>query len=166
MKELILVRHAKSDWENINLKDVDRYLSERGYKDAYDMSEWFLNNKKKPDVIVASTATRALSTSLIFTRTLNFDLKHFKLEPRIYERDVKNLMNLIKLQETSIHSLMLFGHNPGFTNLCNHLAEKFELDNLPTCGIVSLNFEEENWNSIRLKTGKLNYYQFPKNFKD
>lgn len=166
MKELIFVRHAKSDWYNENLRDIDRFLSERGYSDAYALSQWFAKNKNRPDLVLSSTATRALSTALIFCRQMKFDLKRFKLDAEIYESTASNLVTIVQQQDETYNSLMLFGHNPGFTEACNRLSENLLLDNIPTCGIVSLTFDVQLWCEIVYKTGKLNYYQFPKDFKN
>lgn len=166
MKELILVRHAKSDWENASLKDVDRYLSERGYADAYAMSEWFRTTKINPDKIYSSTATRALSTALIFARKLELSPSQFALEPSIYEASSHNLISFIQHLPNELNHVMFFGHNPGFTDLCNELCGQLKLDNLPTCGLVSINFETNDWKSIKAGSGIYNYHQFPKGFKN
>src|SRR5688500_4989705 len=118
MKEIIFVRHAKSDWGNELLKDIDRPLSERGYGDAYFSAEWYSKNQPTPQLIICSTATRALNTGLIFARTLEFKMEHFYLEPGIYESSVENLFDIIGTQKSDVDRLMLFGHNPGFTNIC------------------------------------------------
>ena len=165
MKQVIFVRHAKSDWGNEFLKDVDRYLAERGYSDAYFLSEWFNKNHKAPDKIIASTATRALSTALIFARTMDFNMACFQLEKEIYEGSVETLMTIIKEQDDSKNTLMLFGHNPGFTNICNNLSESMYFDNVSTCGVVSLQFDIKSWKDLEEKTGKLHFYQYPKDFK-
>jgi phosphohistidine phosphatase len=166
MKEIIVVRHAKSDWGNEDLKDVDRHLSERGYRDAYFLSEWYGKTKNKPAQILTSTATRALNTALIFARRLEFDMNHFQLEQDIYEASVSTLLLMLKKQNKQIDSVMLFGHNPSVTNLCNELSEDLFLDEIPTCGIISYSFNVQQWSELMPKTGKLNYYQFPKDFKN
>ena len=56
MKELTLIRHAKSDWGNESLKDIDRHLNERGYDDAYTLSDWYFNNHESPEIILSSPA--------------------------------------------------------------------------------------------------------------
>jgi phosphohistidine phosphatase len=166
MKELIFVRHAKSDWGNEFLKDIDRPLNERGYTDAYFMSDWFAKNKTAPDKILASTAARALNTALIFARSLDFDMTHFHLDKNIYESPVARLLAIVRAQDDSVNSLMVFGHNPSFTDICNILSDELFFDNLPTCGMVAFNFDTNNWSGIKEKKGRLNYYQFPKNFKN
>jgi len=166
MKEVIFVRHAKSDWGNESLKDIDRHLSERGYNDAYFLSEWFAENQKAPSLIISSTATRALNTALIFARSMDFNMEGFRINKKIYEASVDTLVSILKQQDGKSSSVMMCGHNPGFTNICNELSEEMFFDNVPTCGIVSMTFNILDWSGIELKKGKLNYYKFPKDFKN
>lgn len=166
MKELIIVRHAKSDWGTEFLKDADRHLNERGYRDAYYLSEWYLKNKTPPEAILSSTAARALSTALIFARTLGNDMKHFLLEDQIYEASVDRLLSVIRTQDNTRNSLMLFGHNPSLTDLCNKLSDDLYFDDIPTCAMISYNFNIKNWSELGAKKGKLNFFQFPKDFKN
>lgn len=166
MKEIIVVRHAKSDWGNEGLKDIDRCLSERGYSDAYQLSEWFSKNKKAPDLILSSTATRALSTALIFARALEQPVDRIALEPEIYEAQTESLLKILWQQSDTVKTLMLFGHNPGFTNLCNALGEEFYIDNLPTCGMVFFQFGCSKWKDLKIKSGKVQEHIFPKEFKN
>lgn len=166
MKELILVRHAKSDWGTEILKDVDRPLNERGYQDAYFMSSWMKESKDLPDLILASSATRALNTALIFARTWEFDMRNFRIEKDIYEANASTLFNIINQQPDNKTRIMLFGHNPGITNVCNLLSDDLFFDNVPTCGLLSYTLACNSWKETEPKKGKLNYYQFPKDFKN
>lgn len=166
MKQLIFVRHAKSDWGNEFLKDIDRPLNDRGYTDAYFLSDWLLKNKPLPDQIISSTATRAMNTALIFARAIDFDMSCFALEKEIYESSSERLTSIIREQNDKKNRVMLFGHNPAFTNICNELSEDLFFDNVPTCGMVSLSFDTSSWRTLNKKTGKLDFYQFPKEFKN
>lgn len=166
MKQLIFTRHAKSDWGNELLKDIDRPLNEQGYADAYFLSDWFLKNKKLPDLIIASTATRALNTALIYARTFDMDMNCFRLEKEIYESSVESLIAIIREQDEVKERLMLFGHNPSITNICNQLAPDLFFDNIPTCGMVALTFDVRSWSEIAAGKGKLDFYQFPKEFRN
>ncbi len=165
MLELIFVRHAKSDWGAEFLRDIDRPLNERGYTDAYFMSKWFLKNKKVPELILSSPATRALSTALIFARAFEFNMKNFSINESIYESPVSNLISIVQSQSNSVRSVMLFGHNPGITETCNFLTDDLFFDNVATCGIVGLKFETDNWKEVGTKKGKVDFNQFPKKFK-
>ncbi|MCE3258999.1 MAG: phosphohistidine phosphatase SixA [Bacteroidetes bacterium] len=166
VKELILVRHAKSDWGTEFLRDIDRPLNERGYSDAYFMSKWFQKNHAVPQRIISSTATRALNTALIFARTLDFNMDTFFLEKNVYESSVKNLISIISRQPAEVESLMLFGHNPTLTEACNQLIKDFFIDNVPTCGVVGMKFSISDWAEVADKTADLSFHQFPKNFKN
>lgn len=166
MKQVIFIRHAKSDWGTEFLKDIDRFLTGRGYSDAYDMSSWYNKSKASPELIITSTATRALSTALIFARAFDFNMADFKLEKEIYEGSSSRVISIIKEQDNTKNCIMLFGHNPTFTNLCNELTDDLYFDNLPTCGIISLNFDTDDWADFNNDKGKLNFYKFPKDFKN
>lgn len=166
MKEVIFVRHAKSDWGTEFLQDVDRHLNERGYSDAYFLSEWYLKNKTLPQLILSSTATRAMSTALIFARKFNCEMHAFTPEKDLYEANSTQILSILKKQNSALNSVMLFGHNPGLTSVCNELTDDLFFDNIPTCGIVSLSFAISKWADLYSKKGKLNYYQFPKEFKN
>lgn len=166
MMELILIRHAKSDWGNEYLKDIDRHLSERGYSDAYALSAWYLKEQPLPNLILTSTATRALNTALIFARTLEFNMTDFVIEQTIYESTATNLLALIQQQSNKKKSIMLFGHNPGITNLFNTLCTDEFFENIPTCGIVKINFEANSWHEISNQNSKFSFCQFPKNYKN
>ncbi|MBP8245140.1 MAG: histidine phosphatase family protein, partial [Chitinophagaceae bacterium] len=73
MKKLILVRHAKSDWGNPGLDDIDRPLNERGKKDAPAMASRLLDKGVKIDLIVSSPAKRAAKTARFFAEA--YDIK-------------------------------------------------------------------------------------------
>ncbi len=166
MHEVILIRHAKSDWGNEFLKDIDRPLNQRGYDAAYAAANWFLTTKKTPNLIVSSTATRALNTALIFARTLNFNMANFELQAAVYESSESNLIDIISKFQNHTNTVMLFGHNPSITNVCNQLTDNLFFDNVPTCGIVSLQFNVNNWADIKTNKATLNYHRFPKNYKN
>jgi phosphohistidine phosphatase len=165
MKEIIFVRHAKSDWGNEQLKDIDRPLSERGFLDAYALSEWYATEQAVPDLMITSIAARAINTALIFARRLKHTMEQFVVEESFYESTADNILAVIRKQKSSVDRLMLFGHNPGFTNICNEMSDIF-FDNVPTCGIVSYRFDIKKWSDLVPKKGELNYYQFPKEFKN
>ena len=166
MHEIILVRHAKSDWGNEFLKDIDRPLNQRGYDAAYVASNWFLTTKNMPNLMLSSTATRALNTALIFARTLNFNMTNFVLQSEVYESSENSLIDIISKLQNQNKTVMLFGHNPSITNVCNKLSNDLFFDNVPTCGIVSLLCDINNWADIKTTNAKLNYHQFPKNYKN
>ena len=79
MKTLYIVRHAKSSWKYLNVKDVDRPLKERGITDAHLLSKHLAKTITKPDAFISSYANRALHTGIIFCENFGFPLAHLKL---------------------------------------------------------------------------------------
>lgn len=166
MKTLVLVRHAKSDWGNETLRDVDRHLNDRGYADAYFMSDWYKKNMQIPDLMVSSPATRALNTAFIFARNFGFGESKVRIEDSVYESTTQNCIKIISQLDNNNSCVMLFGHNPCMTNLANELNKDLMFDNIPTCGFVCIEFDIKIWRDIlRMKEGKLVNYKFPKSFK-
>lgn len=166
MKKLVLVRHAKSDWGNEFLKDIDRPLNERGYQDAYLMAEWYKENSTVVNAIISSSATRAYSTASIFARFLGIKPGIINMEDDLYETDLKTWLNIISQFNNAYNTIMIFGHNPVITNLANELNKDLFFDNIPTCGIVEIELNITSWKSIsENKVGKLLNYKFPKSFK-
>src|SRR5687768_11287079 len=137
-KELIIIRHAKSDWENTNLKDFDRPLNKRGKANAPEMAHRLLNQNIIPQLIVSSPALRALTTAKFFADTWQIPLKEIKQEPSIYEAGVKTLLKVVNQFDNQFDKIAMFGHNPGFTDLVNYF-DGF-IDNMPTCSVVLLEF--------------------------
>lgn len=165
MKQLILVRHAKSDWGDEGLKDIDRPLSPRGNADAYTMSEWFGKKYAVPHTIISSDATRALSTAMMFARAINFPTNNITVLQQVYESSAKTLKEVVAQIDNTHQSAMIFCHNPGVTNLVNELTDDLFFDDLPTCAIVALEFDAKNWKDVATKKGKILFNQFPKEFK-
>lgn len=161
MKTLFLVRHAKSEWANESLSDIDRPLNARGYKDAHFMSGQMKKNKLIPEQIITSPAIRATSTALIFARNLDYDYATIQIKKMLYETSVKEYLSVISETENSKNSLMLFAHNPTLTLLANSLTKPFT-ENIPTCGIVGIQFKIKDWNEVLTTGGELFLYDFPK----
>ena len=163
MKKIFLIRHAKSDWGHESLADIDRPLNQRGYDEAYLASSLLKKKNFIPDLLISSSATRAISTCFIFSRNFNFPEKDVIISNKIYEASSSILQETIKNINNKYSSIMLFGHNPGLTNLFNEISDAY-LDNLPTCAVVMIQFESQSWNNIFTKKGEYTFSQFPKDF--
>ena len=166
MKTLYLIRHAKSSWEDINLRDFDRPLNERGEKDAPRMAKRLKERDIHPNLLVSSPAKRALATCKAFAKTLGYSDRHIKTDERIYHADEDTLLEVIRSIKNSCDTVMLFGHNPGLTDFVNEFGEGTYVDNIPTCGVVAYRFPVDSWEDVDWKKGELLFFDFPKNRKD
>ncbi len=161
MKTLILIRHAKSDWGFEGLEDIDRPLNERGYRDAETMRHFLVNKIPKIDHILASPAVRTYATAAMFARKYGYDAKDINLQVGIYHSPMPNYLEAIHQLSDAHEVVLVFGHNPGITDLCCHISDH-EFENVATCGIVALQFDIENWQSVTEHSGALLFYEFPK----
>lgn len=161
MKNLILIRHAKSSWE-APLKDFDRPLMKKGILDAHDVSATISKFLPKTYIIWSSTAARATETALIFAQNISYPIESIVYKDDLYTFDDKQLEKVIKSCDNSFDSVILFGHNEAITNFVNKFGDVF-IENVPTSGFVSLQFDAENWNNIN--KGKTHKTIFPKDLK-
>ncbi|MDQ7949833.1 MAG: histidine phosphatase family protein [Pedobacter sp.] len=164
MKQLVLIRHAKSDWGSLELDDFDRPLNKRGKANAPDMGERLAKQQIIPDLIVSSPALRAITTANFFANAWEMPSSGIKKEPKIYEASAKTLLGIINNFDNQYDRIALFGHNPGLTDLVNYLDG--HLSNLPTCGVVMLEFPFEDWAMVSADSGKILLYDYPKSEGD
>ena len=161
MKNLVLIRHAKSSWE-MPLKDIDRPLSSRGIHDAHLISSQIEDYLPKTYIVWCSAARRTKETAIIFSENLMIPFENVIVKEDLYTFDDKKLAEIIKKCENKYDNLILFGHNEAITNFVNKFGNLF-IENVPTSGVVSLQFDIENWND--LKKGSTLKTVFPRDFK-
>ncbi len=161
MKIIYLVRHAKSDWENTNLSDIERSLNERGYNNANFMAQLFKGKQDNPDVIISSPAIRAMSTALIFARNLDYSANNILIKQELYDSSVKDYLSVVTTTDEQFHSLMLFAHNPTISNFANTLCKSLPME-MPTCAIAGIRFDCKKWNDIKDLKGELFLFEYPK----
>jgi len=159
-KQLLLVRHGKSDWGNVDLKDFDRPLNKRGKENAPEMAERLVNRGFKFDLIVSSPAKRAKSTAKYFAEAYGVD--DIQYEESIYEANTNTLLKVVNGLDDSANIVMMFGHNPGFTDLANELSDA-DLYNIPTAGMALISFPFDSWKMVSRGTGELVFFDYPKN---
>ncbi|WP_316738965.1 SixA phosphatase family protein [Pedobacter aquatilis] len=159
-KQLLLVRHGKSDWGNPELKDFDRPLNKRGKENAPEMADRLINRGFKFDAIVSSPAKRAKSTAKFFAEAYKTD--NINYEESIYEASSATLLKVINGFNDDAETVIMFGHNPGFTDLANDLSDA-DIYNIPTAGMVLISFPFVSWKMISKGTGDLVFFDYPKN---
>jgi phosphohistidine phosphatase len=162
MKTLILIRHAKSSWDNAALSDFERPLSDRGYRDAPRMAKRLREKNLAPNLLLASPANRALTTAKIIAEGIDYPVEHIQTARSIYHAGEDELLSIVQQLPDSTDVVMLFGHNPGFTDFANSLTNS-RLDNIPTCGIFSCRFDVGSWRNVNWGKGMVLFFDFPKN---
>jgi phosphohistidine phosphatase len=158
MKTLILIRHAKSSWEN-NLPDKLRPLLPKGLLGIEKVAKACVEFLPKNFVIFSSDAVRTRETARVFCRTINYNFQEIDFTDALYTFEYYDLIKFIKKIDDVCNNIIIFGHNFALTDFINQHSD-YELDNLPTSGFVKLEFDVENWQNI--KKGVLKQKIIPK----
>lgn len=161
MRHLYLVRHAKSSWEHAGLRDFDRPLNERGLHDAPRMARILAGLGVKPGLLVSSPAKRALTTARFFAQVFGIAEEAIVQNPHIYEAYPRDILQIISALPDDAHTVLLFGHNPTFTEVANHFTDK-PIGNLPTCGIAHIESTADRWNAVFEGNARVKHWYFPK----
>lgn len=114
-----------------------------------------------PNLLLASPAKRAYSTAKSIAKELDYPIEMIQTDERIYHAGVGDLLSVIQNVSDQFKELMLFGHNPGFTDLANDFTGEF-IENVPTAGVVAIEFQTDQWSAITLGQGKLLFFDYPK----
>ena len=161
MKTLTIVRHAKSSWKDTTLRDRERPLNKRGKRDAPEMGRRIHAHGIRPSLIVSSPALRAWTTAKAVAEAINYPREFLQKEDDLYLGSVDRILDVIVAQDNGFNNLMLFGHNPGFTDFANFLVPGLT-HNLPTAGVVCVEIDQDDWNLYERPATKLLVHDWPK----
>jgi phosphohistidine phosphatase len=132
MKTLTILRHAKSSWKDSSLSDHDRPLNKRGERDAPIMASRIHQAGLRPSLILSSPAARAWKTAKIVAHEISYPIEFLQRDERLYHAGVNRIIDV------------LLTHN------------------IPTCGVVSLTIDTDDWNLKTKKNAELAIYDYPK----
>ena len=164
LRELMLLRHAKSDWKDQDLADIERPLSSRGKKNAIKMGKWIHHHHLTPDLILTSPAIRAQQT---LRRICNECSASTLTQDKLYLADQNQLLKILANAPQSAERVMIIGHNPGLETLLNYLVDDHNAGEtvlFPTCAMAHL-IMPEDWSNIAKNSAKLQQFIHPKSCK-
>ena len=161
MKTLLLIRHAKSDWNTPSLGDFDRPLNDRGKRDAPMMAHRLLDKKVKIDAFIASPAKRAKRTASIFAKEYKRDKDEIIFIEELYGAPAKAFYDVITKTNDKFDLIALFSHNPGITDFANSLTDA-RTDNIPTCGIFAVRIKCKHWRDFEEAQKEFWFVDYPK----
>tara|TARA_B100000886_G_C20270346_1_gene426803 strand:- start:179 stop:667 length:489 start_codon:yes stop_codon:yes gene_type:complete len=146
MKELIILRHAKSNNEYL-VNDIDRPLSTVGIERIVKISKKMRIFFKNTDIIISSPANRALHTAQLMMRELNYNYDKLIVDRKLYTFYANDLIKYVYGLDNQWSKVILVGHNPAFTELVNHFSIK-KIMHLRTAGFAKITFESNDWESL------------------
>lgn len=159
MKKLLLLRHAKSSWDDASLPDFERPLNERGRRAAPLMGKLMREQKILPDLVISSPAERARQTIALVLEAAAIK-PEMRYDERIYEASVARLLEVISEIDDDKREVMLVGHNPGFEDLLERLTG--ENERMPTAALARITLNSEKWNEAGAQGGRLEWLVKPK----
>ena len=162
MKTLVVIRHAKSSWNDASLADRDRPLNQRGERDAPEMGRRLAARGGAPDLVVSSPAVRAFTTARAIAEAVGYPVKRIVENERLYGADGAELLDAIRGLDERFQRVFLFSHNPGLTDLVNALSEEARIDNVPTCGVVEFQVHADRWADVGPGTVQRIDFDYPK----
>jgi phosphohistidine phosphatase len=141
MKELWLLRHAKSD-RKADVSDIDRPLKKRGLRDAKNIGAWLKKQHLIPDALLSSPAKRAIETVRIIYQELHVAGLVIQEDSRLYATGIEQLKMVLASCPETTQRVLLVGHNPELEDLLTHLVGAKALPDteklLPTAALVRL----------------------------
>ncbi|UAY52044.1 SixA phosphatase family protein [Ferruginibacter albus] len=162
MKQLLIVRHAKSSWDIGTLNDFERPLNDRGKKDAPEMAQRLIDKKINIDAFVSSPAKRAKKTCELFCSVYKQKEEDIIFVSALYHADVATFYQAIETIDDSFNTVAIFSHNPGITQFVNELVESVHIDNMPTCGIFSIKINADKWKDFKKSKKEFLFFDYPK----
>ena len=160
MKNLYLIRHAKSDWSDESKSDFERGLNKRGKKAIFTMANALKEKKVMPDIILSSSATRAKLTAKGLANEINYNGK-IKYIDALYMAEPLDVISMVKEIKDKHDNVFIVGHNPETTELTDLMLDDY-IDNVPTLGIVALKIDIIHWKKLKAEKIKLNFFIYPK----
>jgi phosphohistidine phosphatase len=159
MKTLLLLRHAKAEKEIFGQADFDRSLSKRGLRDAQHLGDKLLHLQKNIDLIVSSPALRTAQTAQIIAEGLQYP-SAIEWDKKLYHASAKGIQDVILETDSTINTLLLVGHNNGISELAFDYFAGLS-DYLPTCGLLALQIDTDNWQDIPQSEKRYLFTVFP-----
>lgn len=163
MKTLLVMRHAKSDWDSPASRDHDRPLATRGLKAARRMGRFISDSGVAPELIITSTAVRAKKTAELAAEAGGWD-GPITPDPNLYATDIERVLDAVAGTDPVVDRLLIAGHEPTWSSLVGWLIGGGRVS-MPTAAVACLDFAHGGWADLGRGTCKLRWLVTPKTLK-
>ena len=160
MKSIILFRHAKSDWDATYSSDHQRPINQRGIKASKLMGSYLARINEIPDLIISSSALRALQTMEYAISAGKWESK-ITVKKEVYHASVATLIDLIKRTKNIYSNMCIIGHEPTFSYFLKSFTDE-SVFKFPTATMAKIVLKVESWNDLVAKPSKLLWIKKPK----
>lgn len=161
-RTIVIIRHAKSSWANPLQSDFERPLNDRGEHDAPMMGERLQKLKIIPDLVISSAAKRAKQTAKKIAVAIGYDAEKIQLIEKLYHCIPPVFEEVILDLPDEVNTVFIVAHNPGITAFANELSPSFNIDHMPTCGVVAARMDSEHWSDFSFADRNVFLFEYPK----
>jgi phosphohistidine phosphatase len=149
MKTLLVLRHAKSSWNDPALDDHERPLSKRGRRDGPRMGELVRQHGLVPDMVISSDAARARLTAEAVAQAAHY-AGEIVLDQHLYMANPADIVSVLRTVPGNVETVMVVGHNPGLEELVEQLTG--ERQDLPTAALAQIVLPIDQWRDLKQST--------------
>ncbi len=164
---LILIRHAKSSWDDFSQEDHGRVLNERGKKAAPLVGQWLSKNNYVPELVLCSDALRTRETLDLILPSWSREIE-VVYENRLYLAPASDMLSA--LRSANKGTVAIIGHNPGIGSLASRLVKKSpehpKFGQYPTCATTIIDFEAARWMDIQVESGTVVDFIVPRDLRN
>lgn len=146
MKEILLLRHAKSDWDADYGDDHERPLADRGIRAAKRIGRLLADTGRVPDAIYSSTAVRARTTIQLAAEEGDWG-REINLRPELYGGTVHTILSIARNLDDSVRSALFVGHQPGWGHAAEALTGGSSIE-FPTACLARIAFHDSRWDRV------------------
>lgn len=161
MKQVILIRHAKSSWKDISLEDLQRPIKKSAVTKAQSIAKDLAKHKFTIDLMVTSPAKRTIETAHLFAKELKYTTASLVINEKLYESSKEDIIKVIADLDNALTTVALVGHDPSLCDFFNYFTGK-TLEKIPTSGCTVLKFQSTNWKINTKKKAEIVYFNYPK----
>ena len=153
MRTLLLLRHAKSSWDDDRRDDHERPLAPRGVRAAALVGAYLGEEGRAPELVLCSTARRAVETWERVAAQLS-RAPRLVLDEALYLASAEQILARIRRSDARVRRLLVVGHNPGFQQLAAELAGgagspgAARIGKFPTCALASFSLARGGWSEL------------------
>lgn len=172
MKKVILLRHAKSSWDDPALDDHDRPLNGRGKAAAPVIGAWLADRKHLPDKVLCSSSKRTQQTVRRMQTSVP-DLPEPEVDPKLYHASPCDMRERLAQLPVDVDTVMVVGHNPGLGALVRKLSDGHEarrckraFEHFPTAAAAVLEVDVEDWKDLDFATARFVDFAKPRELMD
>ncbi len=148
LKTILIMRHAKSSWDDSSLRDYERPLNTRGKHDAPAMGIYLKKIGVVPDHIISSPAHRARQTVLLLSNALNLSRDAISWNEDLYYQGIEAYLKSIRGAPDSVNTILIAGHNPAVEHIITLFSADQIKKDITTANIACFTTGVENWRGV------------------